>query len=1391
MRRATDPKAALVEARPSAPIPAIAGRYRVLEQLGTGGVGVVYRVRDEAGGASLALKQLLSSQAGSRKRKLETLFEREYHTLARLKHPCIIEVYEYGLTESGPYYTMELLGGGDLQQHAPLPWRDVCRHMCDVASSLALLHAHRMVHRDITPRNIRLTSDGRAKLIDFGALSSFGPALDVVGTPLCMAPEVFQRGALDQRSDLFALGVVAYYALTGKHAFPARNSEELPELWRHGPVPPLQLVAELPAQLNELVLSLLHPDPLSRPLHAAQVIDQCCAIAGLAVGDSELAAESYLASGRLVGRAAEQEWMERRISSALAGHGNEVLVAGAPGVGKTRMLHEIALDAQLLGALVLRGDAQATTGYFGLVVRLAVELLERGGAVARTAAQAHAGLLVHIAPELRERFPGVEPDTLPPQAAEQRARFQAALLAWFGAVATEQALLVLVDNVHIADESSAAFLVALGSDAATKKLLLVCSQRSGDASVAPQPISVLRARSALLKLETLNAGACDELVQSLFGDVANSARLAKLLFEKSGGNPQHCMELARLLARTHVAKYVAGTWVLPTLVSSAELPDRLEDVLAAKLASLNAAARGLAEALCLHSKPISLEHCIAFADGLTEADSHAALDTLLSEQILICTEGRYQFAQQLLRNRLMESLPSARAQALHRRAASVLEGTDVLELRMQRGWHLLRAGEELAGADLLANTSRAFINTASAREESQSVIAALCAALEVYERHQRSPHERAALLFPLVLLCYYCPQHHLILRYAPEALRLGREITGLGFAHKLQRLVGKERALQMGMRRAGLRFERERKRGLQLTLPQAIASFSALVPASMGAFGCHYDTEGAEALGRIAEPLSLFEDDKLPALIYKWMQAQVHMVRGLEGEAHSFISNVLAQMNRPAIREALGDAHWRSLRGGAMFILGLVTCYRGSPAACEIADDMERTGIRLWALVADQVRLLHHGYRGESARVHHYRERVERSAMLGGPTWHTELFWPAAMLHGEVLCGDTIAVRRTFQQLERTAQEVPTLRVQADSARAAYLSLRGDHAQALELYERVTEKLTPRHSVAWLPVRGQFAQALNRAGEHARAKQLLYQTLEHVTEADRGVRVLCFEVRRQLAVALAALGDSTPAIALLEAMFNEYREDENPLLLGLLHETRAQCALSVGDRAGFDRNFEQADARLRSTRNPVLIARISQLKLLAVAHSEPAPFSLSALGTPITVGSSRSHFSLAELNGAPDRHKHALKLLIEHARARGGCLYLREGAGLQLAAASAVDEPAPALEQELLRRIERAQALLQSIDALDGETRVFDSEPAQAPANDQGLTLPTGSGRPVLFSMMPAPAPPSEDAHRVVVLSVRMGGVSKPIGGAILMLEPGASVELDPRLLHAVAEALI
>jgi aminoglycoside phosphotransferase (APT) family kinase protein len=163
----------------------VAGRYELQAELGGGGMAVVHLVLDRETGRRLALKRPTRRADLEQRRKSDELFAREFHTLAQLAHPRIVEVYDYALDEHGPFYTMELLDGGDLQQLVPADWRRVCAIARDVCSALSLLHSRRIVHRDISPRNIRCTTDGTAKLIDFGAMTLMGPTKELVGTPVC------------------------------------------------------------------------------------------------------------------------------------------------------------------------------------------------------------------------------------------------------------------------------------------------------------------------------------------------------------------------------------------------------------------------------------------------------------------------------------------------------------------------------------------------------------------------------------------------------------------------------------------------------------------------------------------------------------------------------------------------------------------------------------------------------------------------------------------------------------------------------------------------------------------------------------------------------------------------------------------------------------------------------------------------------------------------------------------------------------------------------------------------------------------------------------------------------------------------------------------------------
>src|SRR5262249_55939274 len=204
-------------------------------------MGAVYRVRDEATGARLALKRMTwgDGEGGLR-------FRREFHTMASLKHPLIVSVFDYGIDGDAPYYTMELLDGRDLADLEQVDARRACEILRDVAAALGFLHARRLLHRDVAPRNVRCTGEGGAKLIDFGVLATIGISGDVAGTPPFMAPESVRGRPLDHRYDLYGLGALAYRILTGRHAFPARTVDQLETAWANRPPSPSPMTPPRP-----------------------------------------------------------------------------------------------------------------------------------------------------------------------------------------------------------------------------------------------------------------------------------------------------------------------------------------------------------------------------------------------------------------------------------------------------------------------------------------------------------------------------------------------------------------------------------------------------------------------------------------------------------------------------------------------------------------------------------------------------------------------------------------------------------------------------------------------------------------------------------------------------------------------------------------------------------------------------------------------------------------------------------------------------------------------------------------------------------------------------------------------------------------------------------------
>jgi eukaryotic-like serine/threonine-protein kinase len=258
-----------------------AGRYRLIEAIGRGSMGVVYRAQDPGSGAEVAVK-LLAAGADTDP-ELPARFRREAMAASQLLHPNITRVYDFGEEGGHLYMAMELLEGADLsmliQQGRTGGLADKVSLMAQVGSGMAFVHARGIVHRDLKPGNIHVRADGQVKIMDFGLVrvgdSNMTATGMVLGSPSYMSPELIRGQKADTRSDVFSLGATFYELLSGRRAFPGKSITQI-MMAILGPDPePLAAVApDVPAPVAAIVQRCLRKEPAHRyqtagELHAA------------------------------------------------------------------------------------------------------------------------------------------------------------------------------------------------------------------------------------------------------------------------------------------------------------------------------------------------------------------------------------------------------------------------------------------------------------------------------------------------------------------------------------------------------------------------------------------------------------------------------------------------------------------------------------------------------------------------------------------------------------------------------------------------------------------------------------------------------------------------------------------------------------------------------------------------------------------------------------------------------------------------------------------------------------------------------------------------------------------------------------------------------------------
>ena len=250
------------------------GRYEILDEVGQGAMGSVYRARDPLIERTVAIKTVSIAQLQREGADAESRFLREAQSAGRLSHASIVTIYDVGEDEGLAYIAMEYLPGAtlrDIMNKGPMPLDLVLDTATQMAEALAFAHEHGVIHRDVKPANVVLTGQrGRIKLTDFGIAhltnSDHTHTGQMLGSPRYMSPEQAMGHVIDGRSDIFSLGAVLYEMLTGQYAF---DGDSLPTIVyrviNETPVPAASLRPHLPKALCELLASMLQKNPKDRP----------------------------------------------------------------------------------------------------------------------------------------------------------------------------------------------------------------------------------------------------------------------------------------------------------------------------------------------------------------------------------------------------------------------------------------------------------------------------------------------------------------------------------------------------------------------------------------------------------------------------------------------------------------------------------------------------------------------------------------------------------------------------------------------------------------------------------------------------------------------------------------------------------------------------------------------------------------------------------------------------------------------------------------------------------------------------------------------------------------------------------------------------------------------
>jgi serine/threonine protein kinase len=702
-------------------------RYRIIKDLGEGGIGKVFKAYDLWNRKEIALKVLAT---GKENPLLWESFKSEFLLLTQLRHPGVVEVFDFGYAEPPgwtkpthgpvqadrrrgevPYFTMEFVEGRTLHQNfdlvsfkdPSLPQSEKLYHfiwqICDI---LEYLHLRGIVHCDLKPDNIKVTDRiFSLKLLDFGLSEKMGARREKTakGTLVYMAPEVFSDKLLDQRTDLYSLGVILYELVTSRLPFFSDDPVKIVSgHLEQPPAPPMSLNPEVDESLNELILNLLEKSPEKRPQSASRLKE---ITAGRLKRKPEIAERktllAHLYSGELVAREREEAQVGQLLKEIASSGGRVLLLAGEQGVGKSFFLRGVRIKCQLEDILYvdyncLEDQTKAYQPLMEILRKIRPYLEERDPRLKDKFNQA-LGSILH------------KPDDKVFSPAQEQSSTHQEIMESLVCVSQIVPMVLVIDNLQWADFQTLRFLLQFGPKIEESRILLAGAFRPEETEEKTLLHELIdgwpeKAWCRHVKLDRFDYQKTGTFIRSKLKKGRFPEDFYRQLHQNTSGNPFFLTEVLKYLLEKKIIFLKDRGWEVGSEKSEEiSAPHSIEAVLLKNLERYDEETCSFLNAVAVAGKRFDPE-LVSRLNLLGEKELSRAFFALTKDQVLIKKEsplkGRvyYEFANQSLQKLIYQRFDEKEKVRLHRRIAESLEergSNEDEEAVFEIGDHYLRS----------------------------------------------------------------------------------------------------------------------------------------------------------------------------------------------------------------------------------------------------------------------------------------------------------------------------------------------------------------------------------------------------------------------------------------------------------------------------------------------------------------------------------------------------------------------------------------------------------------------------------------------------------------------------------------------------------------------------